>query len=563
MRKPFAFLFGLTIISFIAAIQIFNAIGFFIGISVNSAVILPAALISSAFICWRGSKIYFASNSLHVFIKVMIWASVALVISLALSSLIYDWSWDGQSYHAEGVMLLANGWNPVTQPLPEGEYAQLLSFSSKGPWVTEATIFQATHSIEAAKGVNLAILIATFGVTFAALSNVPKIKPRPAIYLTFLMVLNPVSIVQIFSFYIDVQLACYITILISLILLLEFTEPKSMLNLSLMVISILLINIKLNGAVYLVIFVVGYLGWQLWHRQFKPALNYIRWLAGGFVLGVLIVGYNPYITQYVTQTFQHGNPFYPTQWDGLFLITPNTPANLIGKDRFTKMGISLFSASSDSKLEANPKVPFTVSRRELNAFLSANVRSAGFGPFFSGVLLLCLLTIVIFFIYSRNSFKISLTFFLSAMVVFSSLIVSEGWWARYAPQFWLAPILLTLAITTLRTQRLVQLINYFAIGTLAVNVIMICTVYLAYIYPEQMRYQNDMKVIKTWTEQNGNLPIYSAEFPITQLRLEESNIPYSEIDPDKCPEEYKQRILPSYGWMCVSTILYEQPESTQ
>jgi hypothetical protein len=89
-------------------------------------------------------------------------------------------------------------------------------------------------------------------------------------------------------------------------------------------------------------------------------------------------------------------------------------------------------------------VPFTVTKSETEAFAEVDVRIAGYGPLFGGILLLALalgLAVVVRQIRNRRAdWDIWLPV---SAVVLTVLVVPEMWWARYFPQLYLLPLLCT------------------------------------------------------------------------------------------------------------------------
>jgi hypothetical protein len=102
---------------------------------------------------------------------------------------------------------------------------------------------------------------------------------------------------------------------------------------------------------------------------------------------------------------------------------------------------STFAVTSNAiELGARPKVPFTIRWEEGPPSAACDVRLAGFGPLFSGALLLsaaaCLL--------SRRRAAVAASLVAVALLG-TVLVTAEGWWARFAPQLWLVPVVLAVA----------------------------------------------------------------------------------------------------------------------
>src|SRR5262249_32768172 len=142
---------------------------------------------------------------------------------------IYDISWDGQTYHAEGIEQLASGWNPFWEAPHNGPAFRLhsgyysgpsqLSFSPKGAWICAAALYKFSGSFEAGKACHLMLILACFLCSFAALSTFRSIKWRWILILSLLIASNPVSVCQMFTYYVDGQLSSLLGITIGLLIL--------------------------------------------------------------------------------------------------------------------------------------------------------------------------------------------------------------------------------------------------------------------------------------------------------------------------------------------------------
>jgi hypothetical protein len=117
--------------------------------------------------------------------------------------------------------------------------------------------------------------------------------------------------------------------------------------------------------------------------------------------------------------------------------------------RFEKLFTSLFSKSevlffSPPKF-SQFKLPFTLSMSELRVFWAPDVRTGGFGPLFSGALVMSLAILFIATWKYRGVLKDSVgVLVLAGLAIVSGFPNPEMWWARYAPQFWALPSLVGL-----------------------------------------------------------------------------------------------------------------------
>lgn len=157
---------------------------------------------------------------------------ILLVLCGWLACSFWDNSWDGQRYHQNSILLLANGWNPI--------YDDINLFCKKiynlgiiHPYRCEcypkfseiiaANIFHITDNIESGKIVNLISMLIMFFYSFYVLSGslFTKLSNKLKVIISFLLVYNPVVICQIFTYYNDFLLYFYFMILVLAILDIE------------------------------------------------------------------------------------------------------------------------------------------------------------------------------------------------------------------------------------------------------------------------------------------------------------------------------------------------------
>lgn len=113
-------------------------------------------------------------------------AGLLLVVVLILvSGCVIDIFWDSNAYHKVAVGHLANGWNCVWQsleeflaasPFPGSEYLSndppWVEYFPKASWYYGASVYKVFHNIEAAKSINVIMLIASFLTACNALEEV-------------------------------------------------------------------------------------------------------------------------------------------------------------------------------------------------------------------------------------------------------------------------------------------------------------------------------------------------------------------------------------------------------
>ena len=124
-----------------------------------------------------------------------------------------------------------------------------------------------------------------------------------------------------------------------------------------------------------------------------------------------------------------------------------TPHNMMGRSRLVRHAYALFGrpGAQPAFPGANARLmwPFAVRWQDFAIFYILDVRIGGFGPLFSGILLLSLLPLAAAFARPQAP---RLLLALGAVTIVASLLVSvHTWWPRYGPQLWCLPILGILA----------------------------------------------------------------------------------------------------------------------
>jgi hypothetical protein len=182
-------------------------------------------------------------------------------------------------------------------------------------------------------------------------------------------------------------------------------------------------------------------------KNFKKAIPFVSTAAVSMIVAVFLVGYNPFLTNY----FKYQDPLYP--W-GILRIDPklnqqtilqnDRPPDFKELNRFVRFFRSVFSASTYEVSKSELKIPFSLTLKEIIAFQAPDVRLGGFGPLFSGAVIVSGISLVIISILFKDRRNIMLL--VTGVILISVFITDEGWWARYAPQFWLIPVFILIPL---------------------------------------------------------------------------------------------------------------------
>jgi hypothetical protein len=273
-----------------------------------------------------------------------------------LSHNIYDVSFDGQWYHQGAIHNLVNGYNPlygeVQDSYPGGTY---ITHYPKALEISSAVINAFTHHVEDGKLQNILLMAACFLIVFSAiLYAFPKVGTTFAVLIAALCALNPISIYQSMSYYVDGVSALLLAILVFL-LILSYKKMDGLLYVVITGVAILAINYKFFDLVYVVVIIAGFVAICYINKK-ATGLHYLLLLS--LLIGVLF-GFNPYITNIIG----HGTPFYPVEGISTSMIFSDTPKNLAGQNQAGQFLHSIFSESSYKKDDASLKIPFIFSMK--------------------------------------------------------------------------------------------------------------------------------------------------------------------------------------------------------
>ena len=412
-------------------------------------------------------------------------ASIALLLVLMivgavwLASFYYDLSWDGMSYHQEAIIHLANGWNPLKQDLQESViYSIFINNYPKASWIYAALLFKVTGSIESGKAYHLILMLAGFLIVLAAALRIKRVPLWLGVWFATLSAANPVILYQSLSYYVDGPMGATLTAIAAVSLLLYLSPTKTLAALWIML-GVLAINLKFTGVPYVIVGGAGLILVAAVGRHWSLAMRSVQALMITLFFGIAIVGYNPYISNYI----DHGHPFYPIFGDPPFDfgMRYQTPKGLQDGGRVQKMLTSLLSDSTNA-LEFTPELQaFSLlpPRGSITAFRTTDMRVGGWGPLFGRIvvvlgagLLLCLLV-------ARPLRYGGVVAGSLAIILVSVLVNPEAWWARYTPQLWVIPVSLGLWLL-LQSSKVARYLGGVTLILLSLNTLLVAAVYYKY-----------------------------------------------------------------------------------
>jgi hypothetical protein len=158
-------------------------------------------------------------------------------------------------------------------------------------------------------------------------------------------------------------------------------------------------------------------------RSWKPL---VAGFAAVALFSISTIGFNPY----VTNLLEKQNPFFPAYQpvSDRDVLANQATSKFLARNRIEKFLIANFAVSEKSGETFAPNFVIPLTKWRLEPAVDA--RFSGFGDAFSAILLLAVLQI---FLPGQRSFK-----FFALMIMLTVFSTPAAWWARLAPQTWLA-----------------------------------------------------------------------------------------------------------------------------
>lgn len=523
--KNTSLLIGITMLVFTAAAFVVASLLFLVGVPIT-AVHLFIALAATAVFIWFMAKAYFPERYPFYFGISFLASAVLFGIFLMVSGHFYDLSYDGQAYHQEGILRLAAGWNPVydkslgDQGAP---YAIWIDHYARGNEIVATVLYAVTGKIEMSKVFNFVLMLSSFFLSFAALAAVlPKKWGRCAI-LALLVACNPISIYQSLSFYVDGQLSSLLVCLVALGVLLYLQANKYLIaTISLCI--IVTVNNKFTAIGYAGVLCIGLVLALYITQKYDLLKKLIIVMAASAIVGTVILGLNPY----VTNTMKFGNPFYPLAGNGSKdVVAAFTPTSFLTMSRLDQAIHSYFAVTEPNTTDRDVtklKTPFTFSSAELETFGTPDTAIGGFGPLFSGVIILSLLILAMAFL-----FNIPRTFVVLGMLcilIVSAFINYAAWWARYVPQLWMVPFVIALLGFSFKERKVIRGLSWLMVAVLFVNVSLVSFSYFSL----QSQWNENLKSqLKALKQSPQPVTAYFSYAFSNKNRFKENGIAFKEV----------------------------------
>lgn len=384
--------------------------------------------------------------------KVLGLSVLVIFTSVIFSTFMFDRSSDGNTYHKDAIGVLKEGFNPIYETSKDfiekrsddskikTEYSIWTDHYAKANWIIAANFYGLTNNIESGKAMNLISIYIVFIFLYTGLIKV--ISSKKALFVSLITVCNPITASQMFTYYNDQLVCLYLFLAIFFLIRLDKNINSREDWLGYILTFILLANMKFNGLGYLLVFSFLFVCRYL-YRAYKnrETLTVFKKLCmifiPLFIVSLIVVGYPTYIKN----TIDHKNPFFPLyDENGEDIITAQQPKNFLEMNHLEKIFYGTFSKANNLREndKTELKIPFMIYREELTPAMSNDLRISGWGLFFSG-LLICSIIILIRYYHAYK--KESWILYTLGITILLLLVMSESWWARYTPHFYLFIIL--------------------------------------------------------------------------------------------------------------------------
>lgn len=552
MKKMSNYLFFIAefLLSFIFFNILVSSILFIFKQSITSINIIIALILSILLMVYtlkRNNYLKLKSIALTISISIII-----IIISTFISGKIFDYSWDGNSYHKSTIGMLADGWNPVYETMNEFDKNRGISdnrsdsFSlwgehyAKASHIYAANVMALTHNVESGKSINI-ISMAILALFILSLLLKKNTQLLFSLVFTIIVITSATISSQYLTNYVDILVYIYMFLLIYIFISFE-QDKQNQNNLILIYIMTLsiIINIKFSSFGYAGIYCLGFYLWyilRLKKDKIKVFFNKFTMASVcAVILGVLVIGSSSYVKNYI----EHGHPFYPIMGNGkVDIMTFNQPKSFEGKSAIEKFAIATFSKADNISYydDAEPmyKIPFTVSLSELKLLSSCDLRISGNGLLFGGILIITIIVIIYKLPKLYNEDKKLFTTMIIPLVITIMLILAmqDIWWARYFPQLHFVNFIAIILLNMDQTNK-ARIIKYLILILLIVNNLSIfgASTMKSYIYTKETN--EEFKQVKRELQQNCKLNVetklFYGTFYSIRENLKEYNLTFNMVN---------------------------------
>jgi len=423
-----------------------------IGISQFHWICFPLGFfLFTLFIC-RKHLLFYGGFALAIVLAVWGWSKMC--------NYLWDLNWDGMMGHKEYVMALDEGWNPVRDPLyqsPKGsdEWEKTTShkkiewggFNVRFGYLYQAVLAKATGSIEASKATNLIFLFLPFFLAVHVLSEWGR-NVHETLFLSLLISLNPVWILETISFWEDAHFAGISVV--ALLFSIHLCRKVVLLDIFGFVLSlVLLIGSKRSGFGFSVFLITSLTAIRCLRKPFSKStlkLFAIGLMSVGFVFvsGVFLNvwkthGVFPYKIEQLLNASQLSHYWDPT-------VVSKVP-QLDGQSGIVQFLSAVLSEGSMAVSDVKIKDLFSLSSKEWDLYyhIFAAPWFGGFGPWYGCCLMMAMMGFAFNSSYWVKKYKMVGVYLTWIAALTAILWVMPPFFPRWVPFMWLFPVLFYLS----------------------------------------------------------------------------------------------------------------------
>ncbi len=527
--SAFLFIIGSDVLVISFSLVLATTAGFFFGVSISKFHLLFSLSAGALFVILSAGRLFPDRSRMVMLLSLAVLSAVS-ASALLISSAFYDTAFDSQAYHQENMIYMAEGWNPVYESKRgDIDYVRVddqVFTTSKASAAIAANLYKLTGDPETGKAVNLLLIFASFCLSFSAFLAFRPVSAGYSLLLSLLVSLNPVSVYQSLSFYVDGLMSSVIICAFSLFVI--FVRRKDFLVLLVFGMSVaVLAAVKLTGLAY-AFFVCA--GAALYVLFFISAKEFLRTASVLLLFGLLsffCFSFNPFVTNHVN----HGHIFHPFYGPSAITVANHGPAYIAGMNNIQKGLFSVFSESENfyaaRLVEPRIKFPLFFSAKESALFANTDVRVGGFGPLFGAALIVSLALLFVCFFWENRPAIIGAAFV--SWILIMVFAVPEAWWARFVPQFFLVPFPV-LVLSAYYTQSPIVWMRRALPALLIANLVLVG---LPYYLNQMMTTASLSRQLGQMKALSGRLAVYPPFFS-TSLgkRMQRAGIDHIEVGPE-------------------------------
>ncbi len=467
----------------------------------------------------------------------IILASAVFIIGILIFGRIYDSTFDGNTYHKLAIGSLKNGWNPVYEnsqdftqekgnaftPSSENINTKWVNHYPKATEIFGAVVYSITSNIESAKIFTFLFMFIVFGIVLSYVAK--RSNVFVGILVALLLVVNPITMVQVNTLYVDSILGLAIILVLYCLNIQknDYKDESKVETLMILASAILWsVNIKFTGLAYAGIFCgVSYL-YNLWRKHKESKESFLKELkeqtifyAVTVIIAVAVVGFS----SYAKNAIFNGNLFYPLYGKDRVadICSAQAPKSFEGKNRVETFFISLFAKGvnaypTDAEETTKPelKIPFTFTKDEIKNYNIPDIRMSGFGPLYSGIFILTtigFIYLIIKWIKNKDYNKL-IPYILLILSTGIILLIFEGnWWARYIAFIYVFPIIALYQLLKNRKSKVAFVSGIIFAIIISLNTLMVMCASIQGIKISNIYVETRLEEFEQYTKENENVKI--------------------------------------------------------